>query len=107
LVKSHSGRQVARSMELEGANALLQAELEAARSKLVEVECREQTLTSENEGLKNDLEDARSAHEVVVRDKELVRQTEQSKLRRFQNYVHKRLVELQHDTKTSVSALGG
>jgi hypothetical protein len=76
LVKSHSARQVARSTELEGANASLRAELEAARSKLAEVERREQTLTSENEGLKKDLEDARFAREVAVRDKELVRQTE-------------------------------
>jgi hypothetical protein len=58
-------------------------ELEAARSKLVEVERREKTLTSENEGLKKNLVDAHAAHEAAVRDKELVRQTEQSKLRRF------------------------
>jgi regulator of replication initiation timing len=83
LVKSHSARQVARATELEGANASLRAELEAARLKLAEVERREQTLTYENEGLKKDLEDAHSAHEVVVRDKELVQQTDQSKLRRF------------------------
>jgi hypothetical protein len=41
LAKSHSARQVARGMELE-----------AARSKLAEVEHHERTLTSENEGLK-------------------------------------------------------
>jgi hypothetical protein len=80
LAKSHSARQVTHATELEGANALLRTELEAARSKLAEVERREQTLTSENKGLKKDLEDALSSHEAVVRDKELVRQTEHSKL---------------------------
>jgi regulator of replication initiation timing len=76
LVKSHSARQVARATELEGANASLRAELAAARSKLAEVERREWTLTFENEGLKKDLEEARSACEAAVRDKELVWQTE-------------------------------
>jgi chromosome segregation ATPase len=106
-VKSHIARQVACATELEGANALLRAELEAARSKLAEVERREQTLTSENECLKKDLEDARSAREAAVRDKELVRQTEQSKLQHLQDSVRKRLAELRRDTETSVSALGG
>jgi hypothetical protein len=52
LGKSHSARQVARATELEGANASLRVELEAARSKVAEVERREQTFTSENECLK-------------------------------------------------------
>jgi hypothetical protein len=60
-------------MELEGANASLRAELEAARSKLAEVERREPTLTSENEGLKKDFVDARSTREAAVRGKEVVR----------------------------------
>jgi hypothetical protein len=107
LVKSHSARQVARATELEGANASLRAELQAPRSKLAEVERRKRTLTSENEGLKKDLEDARSACEAAVRDKELVRQIEQSKLLCFQDSVRKRHVELQRDTEVSVSALGG
>jgi hypothetical protein len=94
LVKSHNERQVARATELEGANASLRAELEAAHSKLAEVERRERTLTSENEGLKKDLVDARSAREGAVRDKELVRETEQLKLQRFQDSVRKRLTEL-------------
>jgi hypothetical protein len=63
LVKSQSARQVARATELEGANASLRVELEAARSKLAEVERCGGTLTSENEGLKKDLVDERSAHE--------------------------------------------
>jgi regulator of replication initiation timing len=82
-VKSHNTWQVARVTELEGANASLQTEIEAARSKLVEVEHHERTLTSENEGLKRDLEDARSAREAAVKDKELVWQIEQSKLQHF------------------------
>jgi hypothetical protein len=96
-----------RVTELEDANASLQVELEAARSKLAEVERRERTLTSENEGLKRDLEGAHSAHEAAVKDKELVRQTKQSKLWRFQDSVHKRLAELRGDIEASVSALGG
>jgi hypothetical protein len=60
-------------MELEGANASLRAELEAARSKFAEVERREPTLTSENEGLKKDFVDAHSTREAAVRDKEVVR----------------------------------
>jgi hypothetical protein len=79
-VKSHNTQQVMRVTELEDANASLQVELEAARSKLAKVERRERTLTSENEGLKRDLEGAHSAHEAAVKDKELVRQTKQSKL---------------------------
>jgi hypothetical protein len=70
-----------RVTELENANASLQAELEAARSMLAEVERCEWTLTSKNEGLKRDLEGVPSTHEAAVKDKELVRQTEQSKLR--------------------------
>jgi hypothetical protein len=107
LEKSHNTRQVTRGTELEHANASLQVELEAARSKLAEVEHHERTLTSKKEGLKRDLEDACSAHEATVKDKELVRQTEQSKLWRFHDSVRKRLIELRHDTETSVSALGG
>jgi hypothetical protein len=83
-------------MELEGANASLQVEPEAARSKLVVVE-----------HLKKDLEVACSAHEAVVRNKELVRQTEQLKLRHFQDSVHRRVAELRRDTETFVSTLGG
>jgi hypothetical protein len=49
----------------------------------VEDERREWTWTSENEGHKKDLEDARFAHEATMRDKELVWQIEHSKLRHF------------------------
>jgi hypothetical protein len=54
-------QQVAHVTGLEEANTLLRAELEAARTKLAEVEHRERTLTAENEGLKRDLEGAHSA----------------------------------------------
>jgi hypothetical protein len=47
-------QQVMCVAEMEEANTLLRAELDTARSKLAEVEHREQTLTSKNEGLKRD-----------------------------------------------------
>jgi hypothetical protein len=53
----------------------------------VEVEHREQALTSENEGLKKDLENARTTQ-------------------RFQDSVRKKLAELQHDTEASMAMLG-
>jgi hypothetical protein len=64
-------------------------------------------LTSENEGLKKDLEGARTTREAVVKEKELVQQTEQLKLQRFQDSIHKKLAELQRDTEAFVSALSG
>jgi hypothetical protein len=54
----------------------LQAQLDTAHSKLVEVEHRERALTSENEGLKRDLESAHTAHDATVKDKALVQQAE-------------------------------
>jgi hypothetical protein len=94
LAMSHSAWQVARATELEGANASLGADLEAARSKLAEVEHHEWTLTSENEGLKKYLVDACYGCEVAVRDKVLVQESKQSKLWHFQDSVCKRLTEL-------------
>jgi hypothetical protein len=44
-------------------------ERKAARTKLVKVEHYERTLTSENEGLKRDLEGAHSAHEAAMKEK--------------------------------------
>jgi cell division protein FtsB len=55
--QSADAQQVARIARLEESNTLLRAELDTARSKLVEVEHHERALTSENEGLKKDLED--------------------------------------------------
>jgi hypothetical protein len=80
LVKSHNTQRVTCVTELEEANALLRAELDTAHSKLAEVEHHERTLTSENEGLKKDLEGAHAARNVVVKDKELMRQAKQTKL---------------------------
>jgi regulator of replication initiation timing len=76
-------QQVARIVELEEANAQLCAELDTARSKLAEVEHREQALTSENEGLKKDLEGVRTAHQAVVKDKVKAQKTKHAKLQRF------------------------
>jgi hypothetical protein len=64
LAKSRNTQQVARVMELEEANMLLRVELDTARSKMVEVEHRERTLTSENDVLKRDLEGAHTAREL-------------------------------------------
>jgi hypothetical protein len=54
----------------------------------------ERTLTSKNEGLKRDLEGARTARDVAVKDKELVQQAKQAKLQQFQDSIRKSLVEL-------------
>jgi hypothetical protein len=53
--------------ELEEANAQLRAELNAALSRLAEVERREHALTSYYEGLKKDFGDLHSSHVVVVK----------------------------------------
>jgi capsule polysaccharide export protein KpsE/RkpR len=79
--RSTEARQVARIAELEEANARLHAELDTAQSKLVEVEHREQALTSKNEGLKKDLEC--TAHDATVRDKAEVEKAERTKLQQF------------------------
>jgi cell division protein FtsB len=55
--RSADAQQVARIARLEESNTLLRAELDTARSKLVAVEHHERALTSENDGLKKDLED--------------------------------------------------
>jgi hypothetical protein len=81
-------------------------ELNTAHSKLAEVEYREQTLTSKNEGLKKDLEGARAACDVAVKDKELMQQAEQAKLQRLEDSMRKRLTELRRDTEASVATLG-
>jgi regulator of replication initiation timing len=79
--------QVAHVAELEEVNAQLCAELDASRSKMVEIECRGQPPTLENEGLKKDLENARTAHDAVVKDKAEVQKTEHTKLQRFQDSI--------------------
>jgi hypothetical protein len=53
-VKSQSTQQVTRVADLEVTTTSPQAELDAARSKLVEIEHRERALTSKNGSLKRD-----------------------------------------------------
>jgi hypothetical protein len=55
MVKSQSTQQVARVVDLEVTTTSLRGELDAARSKLVEIEHRERALTSKNGSLKRDL----------------------------------------------------
>jgi chromosome segregation ATPase len=100
-------RQVAHVAELEEANALLRAELDTAHSKLAEVEHRERTLTSENEGPQKDLENARTAHDTTVKDKVQLQKAEPTKLQQFQDSVRKKLAKLRRDIEVSVATLGG
>jgi uncharacterized protein (DUF3084 family) len=76
-------RQIARNAKLEGVNSQLRAELDSARSKLAEVEGRKQALTSKNKGLKKDLQDARTTHDVVVKDRVEALKNECAKLQQF------------------------
>jgi hypothetical protein len=99
--------QIAHVVELEEANTLLGAELDTARWKLAKVEHRERSLASEKEGLKKDLENARSAHDTAVKDKAQVRKADQMKLQRFQDSIGKKVAELRRDTEASVAILGG
>jgi hypothetical protein len=65
--------------ELEEANAQLLAELNAARSRLAEVEHHEQTLISDYEGLHRDFDDLRTSHDAIVKDKADLEKTEREK----------------------------
>jgi hypothetical protein len=58
----------------------LRAELDIACLMLAKVEHCEWTLTSENEGLKKDLENARIGPDATVKDKVQVQKTKQTKL---------------------------
>jgi hypothetical protein len=49
----------------------------------VEVEGHKQALTSENKGLKKDLQDARTAHDEVVKDRAEALKNKCAKLQRF------------------------
>jgi hypothetical protein len=55
--------------ELEEANAQLLVELNAARSRLAEVEHHEQAMTSDYEGLCRDFDDLCTSHDTVVKEK--------------------------------------
>jgi hypothetical protein len=70
--RSADAQQVVRAAELEEANDLLRVKLNTVRLKLMEVEHRERTLTSENEALKRDLESAGTTLDATVKDKVVV-----------------------------------
>jgi hypothetical protein len=53
------------------------------------------------------LESARTAHDVVVKDKAEVQKTGHAKLQWFQDSVLKKLVELRRDTEASMTTLSG
>jgi chromosome segregation ATPase len=65
--------------ELEEANAQLLAELNAARSRLAEVEHHKQTLISDYEGLHRDFDDLRTSHDAIVKEKADLEKTEREK----------------------------
>jgi hypothetical protein len=81
----------------------LRADLDAAHSKLVEVEGRERALTSAYEEVKKDFNDLSSLHNVVLKEKV---ETD-VKARQFQDSLRKRLEELQREMEVSVATLGG
>jgi hypothetical protein len=85
----------------------MHAKLETARSKLAEVEHRDHAVTPKNEGLKKDLESARTAHDAATRDKADVEKAKCVKLQQFQDSVCKKLADLLCDTEASVATLGG
>jgi chromosome segregation ATPase len=76
-------QQVVRVAELEEANAQLRVELNAAQSKLSEVERREQAMTSAYEDLKKDFNEVRSSHGAMVKEKDDLDKMECEKVRRF------------------------
>jgi hypothetical protein len=101
--KAIEAQWAAHVAELENDNAQLRAELDAARSKLAEVEGREQALTSAYEEVKKDFNDLSTAHDAVLKEKA---ETD-AKVQRFQDSLRKRLAELQHEMEVWVAALGG
>jgi hypothetical protein len=73
-------QQNAHVAELEEANARLLVELNIARSRLAEVEHREQALTSNYEDLRKDFDDLRTSHDAVVIEKVDLEKTEREKV---------------------------
>jgi hypothetical protein len=65
--------------ELEEANAQLLAEINAARSRLAEVEHHEHALTSDYEGLHRDFDDLHTLHDTVVKEKADLEKMEREK----------------------------
>jgi hypothetical protein len=64
-------------------------------------------MTSAYEDLKEDFNEMRSWHAIVVQEKADLENTERQKAWWFQNSLLKKLAELHHDTEASVAALGG
>jgi hypothetical protein len=81
--KSTEVQQHSFAVELEEANAQLRVELAAAHTKVAEVECHEQALTSDYDGLCPDFNDLQTSHSVVVKEKESMEKTECEKAQRF------------------------
>jgi hypothetical protein len=100
-------QQSLRVVELEEANARLRVEIAVTHTKVAEVECHEQTLSSEYDGLHKDFDDLRTSDAVVVQEKADLEKTECEKAQQFWNLLHKKLAELRRDTEVSVAALGG
>jgi hypothetical protein len=105
--RSVEAQQAAHVAELEKDNAQLRIELDAARSKLVEVEHREQALTSEYEDLKKYFESMCTSNDVVVSEKAEVEKTERVKLQRFQPSLRRKLTALRRDMEAFVAMLKG
>jgi chromosome segregation ATPase len=83
--KSAVVQQNARVVQLEEANAQLLEELDAARSRLAEVEHHKHALTSDYEGLHKDFDDLRTLHDAIVKEKADLEKTECEKAQWFQN----------------------
>jgi 23S rRNA A2030 N6-methylase RlmJ len=81
--RTAEAQQATHVAELEKANAQLRVDLDAAWSKLMEVEHREQDLTSLYEDHKKDFETMHTSHDAGVREKAEVEETEHVKLQRF------------------------
>jgi hypothetical protein len=82
-------------------------ELNAARSRLADVEHHEQALTSDYEGLRRDFDDLRTSHDAVVKEKADLEKMECEKVQRFQKSLHNKLAELRVDMEATVATLGG
>jgi chromosome segregation ATPase len=95
-------QRAAHVAELENDNAQLRVERDAARSKLAEVEGREQALTFAYEEVKKDFNDLSSSHDAMLKEKA---ETD-AKMQRFQDSLRRRLAELRRE-EGSMAALGG
>jgi chromosome segregation ATPase len=93
--------------ELEEANAQLRVELNAAQSRLAEVERREHALYSDYEGLHRDFDDLHTLHDAAVKEEADLEKTEHEKAQQFQNSLCKKLTDLWVNMEATVVALGG